>query len=182
MIIGEKWNREGTLGYCVWHDSRCLFGEGTRGPGMRAAGSLCSPLMPVDLLWRSARCREVGMFWCDFEGNGGSLRPWELAEARNVLATILKIFWWLLPVGDLGLRYRLSQLLGVRRLTCFWSDERFSLLSGMLTSFLQVQRPCIQLVQTFFFLNIPSQHIVQPNYIYVGKGMPLSDFVQYFNA
>lgn len=53
-----------------------------------------------------------------------------------------------LPVGDSGLRYRLSQLLGIRRLTCFWSDVLSSVLSGMLTSFLQVQRPCIQPVQT----------------------------------
>lgn len=111
------------------------------------AGSLCSWLMPV-LLWRSVHCGEVGVFWM-------ILREWSQPPAIetcwsecNVLTATLKIFWWLLPVGDSGLRCRLSWLLGIRKLIGFWSDVLSSILNSMLTSFLQVQRPCIEPVQT----------------------------------
>lgn len=79
----------------------------------------------------------AGWFW----GDGVSL--W---SACGVLTGTLEILRWLLPVGHLRLRYRLSSSWASANWSA--SEVMYFTVSGMFTSFLQVQRPCVQPGQT----------------------------------
>lgn len=127
----------------------CLFGEEDL---MASPSGWVDGGLPLQLVDASAPVEVSALWWGwgvldDFEGMESASSYGKWSEC-NVLTATLKIFWWLLPVGDSGLRCRLSWLLGIRKLTGFWSEVLSSIFNSMLTSFLQVQRPCIEPVQT----------------------------------
>lgn len=183
MIIAEKWNWDWTLDYCVWHDGHCLFREGDlmASPTMRVGSGL--PLQPVD----ASTPVEVRALWWgwgvldDFEGMesaygyGNLLQCMQCPHSNFENLLVAAASWGFgaeiqaLPAPG---HQKTDMLLKWCTFLYFeWHAYIFSTGSEMLHS---TSSTCV-------LLNVQSQCIVQPNYIYVAKSMPLSDFVQYFS-
>lgn len=152
-------------------------GKGTRVPapqGVRTAGCLCSRLMPA-LLWGDwgGLGDFEGMDSSSGYGNLPQCTQWPHSDFENLLVAAAR--WGFgaeiqaLPAPG---HQKTDMLLKWCTFLCFeWHAYIFSTGSETLHS----------TSSNFVLLNVPSQRIVQPNYIYVAKSTPLSDFVQYFN-
>lgn len=114
----------------------------------------------------------AGWLW----GDGVSLWLWKLAEVHAVSSQGLwEIFWWLLPVAHLRLRYRLSSSWA----SANWCASEVMYSEWCVYIFSTSSETLCSTSSNFVLPNVSSQHIVQRNY--VAKSMPLPDFVQYFN-
>lgn len=186
MTIAEKWNWDWTLDYCVWHDGHCwslpFRGRGPDGQSLWVSGWRA----PSAAGWCQCSCGgqctvvRLGCFgW--FRGNGVSLQLWKVKWMQCPYSDFENL---LVAAAGWGFRAEMQAFLapGHQKADRLLKWGTFLYFQQHAYIFSTGSETLHWTSSNFVLLSVPSQRIVQPDYIHAAKSTAPSDFIQYFST